>query len=148
MNLTCFTIGYEKKSFKDFLYLLESKRIEALVDVREFAFSRRPEFRKSPLEKALKTRGIEYIHLKALGSTKELRENLYSTLNYKAFFKEYENILKKNSSTLEDLLAIIVSGKRICLMCYEREHEKCHRLVLSNALIDLNNNGLRIEPIS
>ena len=39
-----------------------------MIDVRALPLSRRPGFSKSPLKAALAEAGIEYVHLKALGT--------------------------------------------------------------------------------
>src|SRR3954466_2864574 len=47
--------------------------VERVIDVRALPLSRRPGFSKSPLRAALEQAGIEYVHLKALGTPAEGR---------------------------------------------------------------------------
>src|SRR5438093_11909085 len=68
-----FTIGYEGATVGEFLDALREAGVERLIDVRALPLSRRPGFSKSPLRAALAEAGIEYVHLKALGTPAEGR---------------------------------------------------------------------------
>src|SRR4051794_20207544 len=63
-----FTIGYEGTTIGEFIAALEAAGVERVIDVRALPLSRRPGFSKSPLRAALEEMGIEYLHLKALGT--------------------------------------------------------------------------------
>src|SRR5919197_4026258 len=68
-----FTIGYEGATVGEFLAALKAAGVERVIDVRALPLSRRPGFSKSPLCAALDEAGIEYVHLKALGTPSEGR---------------------------------------------------------------------------
>ena len=68
-----FTIGYESTTMAEFLAALQRAGVERVIDVRALPLSRRPGFSKSPLRAALEEAGIEYVHLKALGTPAEGR---------------------------------------------------------------------------
>src|SRR5215212_5038236 len=63
-----FTIGYEGATVGEFIAALEQAGVERVIDVRAVANSRRPGFSKTPLRNALSEAGIEYVHLRALGT--------------------------------------------------------------------------------
>ena len=63
-----FTIGYEGATVGEFLAALQDAGVERVIDVRALPLSRRPGFSKSPLGAALEEAGIDYVHLKALGT--------------------------------------------------------------------------------
>jgi len=63
-----FTIGYEATTMAEFLSALQQAGIERVIDVRAVPNSRRPGFSKNPLKNALAEVGIDYVHLKALGT--------------------------------------------------------------------------------
>jgi hypothetical protein len=67
------TIGYEAATVRTFLDALTEHGIELLVDVRAVASSRRPGFAKSALAANLQGAGIEYLHLRGLGTPAEGR---------------------------------------------------------------------------
>ena len=68
-----FTIGYEGTTADEFVAALENAAVERVIDVRALLLSRRPGFSKTPLRGALEEAGIEYVHLKALGTPAEGR---------------------------------------------------------------------------
>src|SRR3982750_1999080 len=63
-----FTIGYEGTTVGEFIAALQRAGVERVIDVRALPLSRRPGFSKSPLRAALQEVGIDYLHLKALGT--------------------------------------------------------------------------------
>jgi uncharacterized protein (DUF488 family) len=74
MRLKLFTIGYEGATMGEFLAALQAAGVERLIDVRAVPNSRRPGFSKTPLRNALAEVGIEYVHLRALGTPAAGRE--------------------------------------------------------------------------
>ena len=62
------TIGYEGASMQTFLSALQEAQVELLVDVRAVASSRRPGFSKTKLAANLAGKGIDYLHLRGLGT--------------------------------------------------------------------------------
>ena len=63
-----FTIGYEGATMADFLAALGAAGVRRVIDVRALPLSRRSGFSKTPLKNALAEVGIDYVHLKALGT--------------------------------------------------------------------------------
>jgi hypothetical protein len=126
------SIGYEKISQAKFLGILKAENIQVLVDVREFAYSQRPEYTKGNLQTALQAQGIAYVHYKELGAPKAIRANHELGKNDAEFLRAYEEYLKISPQAREALEKIIntLKGKRICLFCYEASTSQCHRLVI------------------
>ena len=59
-----FTIGYGSRTLDDFVRVLQSYRIEFVLDVRSAPYSRfKPEFSKDALETHLREHAIRYIYL-------------------------------------------------------------------------------------
>src|SRR4051812_24045601 len=67
------TIGYEGTTVPDFLRALQDAKVDLLVDVRAVASSRRPGFAKTALAANLADAGIEYLHLRGLGTPSDGR---------------------------------------------------------------------------
>src|SRR3569833_2591238 len=67
------TNGYEGTTVDVFLDTLRGAGIQLLVDVRAVAMSRRPGFAKSALSANLREAGIDYLHLRKLGSPSDGR---------------------------------------------------------------------------
>ena len=125
-----FTIGYEATTMAEFLEALTSAGVERVIDVRALPLSRRPGFSKTPLRNALAEAGIEYVHLKALGTPAEGRE---------AARKGRHEDLKRIYAAQLDLPEAIVAAQQMrelaaekpsALLCFEREPAGCHRSLL------------------
>src|SRR5260370_36659094 len=67
------TIGYEQATSQAVLETLGRSGVELVVDTRAVAASRRPGFSKRQLAAGLAERGINYLHLRGLGTPKEGR---------------------------------------------------------------------------
>ena len=125
-----FTIGYEGTTMDEFLAALKAAGVERLIDVRALPLSRRPGFSKSPLRAALEEAGIEYVHLKALGTPAEgrsaARAGRHDDLEriYAAQLELPEAIVQ-GAQMLE-----LAAEKPSALLCFERDHEHCHRSLL------------------
>jgi len=123
-----FTIGYEQTPAKAVLDELEQAGVTLLVDVRAIASSRRPGFSKNQLAAGLDARGISYLHLRGLGTPKEGREAARSG-KYALLHKIYAAHLKTPQAReeLDELSALVKKAGPVCILCYERDHTRCHR---------------------
>lgn len=141
-----FLTGYEKKEFGTFLNELEDLKIKALIDVREIPLSRKNGFSKTTLEENLNKHGIKYYHFPELGSPHRIRERLYSTGDYLSFFTEYREYINKQESSIEELAEIILEEKSSALLCYEKDHELCHRSIITDEITEINKD-IWVTPI-
>jgi uncharacterized protein (DUF488 family) len=123
-----FTIGYEQAKPAAVLDELKRKKIELLVDTRAVAASRRPGFSKRQLAASLDEAGIGYIHLQKLGTPAEGRAAARKG-DTDALWRIYDKHIKTSEAqaALDELIALIKSGKRVALLCYCRDPETCHR---------------------
>lgn len=123
-----FTIGYEQTPAAAVLDELQQASVGLLVDVRAVAASRRPGFSKRQLAAGLDGRGISYLHLRGLGTPKEGRLAARSG-NFDKLLRVYQAHLKTAQAReeLDELTALVRSGTRVCLLCYERDPHHCHR---------------------
>ncbi|HEY0011664.1 MAG TPA: DUF488 domain-containing protein, partial [Allosphingosinicella sp.] len=69
-----FTIGYEGSTQPELIAALTGAGVERLIDVRAVPLSRKPGFSKNILAAGLREAGIDYVHLKALGTPPAGRE--------------------------------------------------------------------------
>ncbi|MFG1423824.1 DUF488 domain-containing protein [Roseixanthobacter liquoris] len=131
-----FTVGYEQTTSGAFQDTLTRAGVDLLVDVRAVAASRRPGFSKTALAAGIAEHGIAYAHLRALGTPKEGRLAARSG-DHDALMRIYDAHLATDPAraALEEL-ATLAQGRRICLMCYERHVEGCHRLRLAQFLCE------------
>jgi uncharacterized protein (DUF488 family) len=123
-----FTIGYEQAKPVNVLNELKRAKVELVVDTRAVATSRRPGFSKRQLAASLDDTGIAYIHLQKLGTPAEGRAAARSS-DTDALWRIYDKHIKTEEArgALDELTALIKSGKRIALLCYCRNPKNCHR---------------------
>ena len=123
-----FTIGYEKAKPDAVMAELKRAKVELLVDTRAVAASRRPGFSKRQLAAALDDQGISYLHLQKLGTPAEGREAARAG-KLDTLWRIYAKHLKTAEAieALDELVAIVKSGQSVCLLCYERDKDCCHR---------------------
>lgn len=123
------SVGYERRSIHELVDLLRDHDIGVLLDVREVAFSHRPEYRKGALQRALEDAGIRYVHLPVAGNPyRDQKDNLARCL------AEYRRHLKRTPDVLVVVRGAIAAAGAVAMLCYERAHERCHRSVLLEAL--------------
>ena len=129
-----FTLGYEGATMGEFLAELQAAGVERLIDVRAVPNSRRPGFSKTPLRNALAEVGIDYAHLRALGTPAAGREAARAGRN-----AELETIYAGQLETPEAMaqgamMLELAAEKPSALLCYERDPACCHRTLLWQAL--------------
>ena len=129
-----FTIGYEATTMTEFLSVLKDAGVERVIDVRALPLSRRPGFSRSPLKAALAEAGIEYVHLKALGTPSEGRSAARAGRQ-----EDLERIYADQLQLPEAIVQVeqmhdLAAEKPSALLCYEREPASCHRSLLLAAV--------------
>lgn len=133
MPTTLYTLGYQQRSIDEFVEILSDSEIDVLVDVCETAWSRKPGFSKSAFAAALATRGIEYVHADFAGNPKWLRSNADSHSECLEWYGRYLNDFGEIVSTFDELVADLHAvGKRVCITCFERHADDCHRAILAD----------------
>lgn len=125
-----FTIGYEASTQPDLIAALRAAGVERLIDVRAVPLSRKPGFSKNILANGLAEAGIEYVHLKALGTPPEGREAAR-----KGRHAELERIYVGQLELPEAIVAAakmrdLAAEKPSALLCFERDPAGCHRTLL------------------
>jgi uncharacterized protein (DUF488 family) len=125
---TLFTIGYEQAKPAAVLDELKRAKVDLLVDTRAVAASRRPGFSKRQLAATLDEAGVAYVHLQKLGTPAAGREAARSG-DLDRLWRIYDKHIKTRDAqdALDELLALMKSGKRIALLCYCRDPNACHR---------------------
>lgn len=133
-----FTIGYEKTDVSSLISRLLKAQIDTLVDIRDLPLSRKKGFSKNSLREALSNIGIDYLHVKVLGDPK-LGRAAARAGNYKLFVEIFSNHIENETAqeALEYLAQRAVTN-RICLMCFERQHDNCHRKIVAERLSEIS----------
>ena len=134
MALKLFTIGYEGVTMGEFQAALRRAGVERVIDVRAVPNSRRPGFSKNLLRNSLAEVGIDYAHLRALGTPAAGREA--ARAGRKADLERiYAGQLETPQAMAEGAMMLeLAREKPSALLCYERDPACCHRTLLWQAL--------------
>jgi uncharacterized protein (DUF488 family) len=130
-----FTIGYEGATQAELIAALKQAGVARLIDVRAVPLSRKPGFSKNVLAAGLREAGIDYVHLKALGTPPAGREAAR-----KGRLAEMKRIYAEQLETSEagaeaGRMIALAEEKTSALLCYERDPAHCHRTPLREAVL-------------
>ena len=131
-----FTVGYEAATLPDVVGRLQAAEVELLIDVRAIAASRRPGFSKTVLSASLAEAGIDYLHLRALGTPADGRAAARAgrTAEMHRIFHAH---LDEPAAQLALLHAAeAASARRSALLCYEKDAAVCHRAIVARLLCE------------
>lgn len=128
------TIGYEGTDAEKFTRALKESRVDLLIDIRMVPFSHKPGFSGAPLRQAMDEAGIGYLHLHDLGNPKAGRDAAKA-----GDIATFHRIFRTQMGTGAAQRAVsrvfdLSQTRRLCLMCFERDHRDCHRGIVAEAL--------------
>ncbi len=128
-----FTIGYEATTMAEFLAALTGAGVQRVIDVRALPNSRRPGFSKNNLAACLREAGIDYVHLKQLGTPKRGRDA--AKKGDVATLREVYDVQLELPEAQAQAAAMraLAAEKPSALLCYERDPCHCHRTLLLEA---------------
>jgi uncharacterized protein (DUF488 family) len=134
MPLDLLTVGHSNLATEQFMGLLRGAGVNAIADVRSVPYSRRfPWFSQRPLAERLKGSGIAYLPMgEALGGRPA------DPALYRDGVADYAAIAASDTFRAGlDAAVAQARGRRLCLMCAEREPLDCHRcLLIARALAE------------
>ena len=117
--------------------MLTEHGIKVLVDVRRFPASRRhPQFAREALAASLAGAGIEYIHEPDLGGRRAARPDSQHTAWRVEAFRGYADYMESPEFTaaLKRLIER-ATGTPTAILCAEAVPWRCHRRLISDALV-------------
>jgi uncharacterized protein (DUF488 family) len=132
-----FTVGHSTLPIADFIALLQGYGIERLIDIRTVPRSRRnPQFESAALAASLREAGIGYEHMPALGGLRRPRRDSPNKGWRNESFRGYADYMQTPDFArgLEDLIAAS-RERRVAIMCAEAVPWRCHRSLVSDALL-------------
>jgi uncharacterized protein (DUF488 family) len=125
-----FTIGYEGSTQSELIAALQKAGVERVIDVRAVPNSRKPGFSKNILAAGLKEAGIDYVHLKALGTPPAGREAARKG-QWAVMTRIYAAQLETPEAGMEAARMIALAQEQpSALLCFERDPAQCHRTPL------------------
>ena len=128
------TIGYESATLADVIGRLKAAGVEIVIDVRAVAASRRAGFSKTLLAGSLKAEGIDYLHLRGLGTPKPGREaaragrigEMHEIFNAHLEEPEAQSQLGQACE--------VAAARTAALLCYEADAGHCHRAIVADVI--------------
>ncbi len=145
-DATLWTIGHSTRTWEEFLRLLREHDIERLVDVRHYPSSARVPWTNEPaLSTSLADAGIGYEHLMDLGGYRRPDRDSENRGWRNAAFRGYADHMRSEAFCVAlDRLIALARDERTAIMCAEAVPWRCHRSLLSDALVV---RGLRVIHI-
>ena len=131
------TIGHSTRTLEEFVLLLKTYEVTMILDVRSIPRSRHnPQFNKETLPNTLKPHNIKYFHMPDIGGLRRPKQDSVNLAWKSSTFRGYADYMQTKEFT-DDLLKIIALAKenRLALMCAEALPWRCHRSLISDALV-------------
>jgi uncharacterized protein (DUF488 family) len=130
------TIGYEAATQGAVIERLKAAGVEVVIDVRAVASSRRAGFSKTLLAAGLAEAGIDYVHLRALGTPKAGRQAVRAG-HVAEMERIYAAHLTEPEAQLQLAEALDIARERsAALLCYEADATHCHRRIVAGRLVE------------
>jgi uncharacterized protein (DUF488 family) len=134
---TLFTVGHSTRAFEAFVHLLTAHGVTTLADVRRFPRSRKyPHFNDEQLAAALPRVGLRYLPMKALGGRRRASADTVNTGWRSEGFRGYADYMQtpEFAAAIDGLIAVASQGPT-AIMCAEAVPWRCHRSLISDAMV-------------
>jgi uncharacterized protein (DUF488 family) len=135
-KLIC-TIGHSSRTWQEFLEILRAHEVRAIADVRRFPGSRKyPHFNSEVLRATLNEAEIDYAHFPDLGGRRPASKRASNTGWRNQSFRGYADYMQ-TPEFAKALTALQQYAKKqtTAIMCAEAVPWRCHRSLISDALI-------------
>ena len=136
-SLAIFTIGHSTRTIDEFIDLIKTFDVILIVDVRTVPRSRHnPQFNKETLPNTLKSYSIKYIHMPEIGGLRRPKHDSVNLAWRNSGFRGYADYMQ-TKEFIDNLLKIVALSRENCiaLMCAEALPWRCHRSLISDALV-------------
>ncbi|HKC88583.1 MAG TPA: DUF488 domain-containing protein [Blastocatellia bacterium] len=134
---TIFTIGFTKKSLRDFVETLRRAGVKRVVDVRLRNTSQLAGWSKQPDFAYLLEEGfrIAYEHHPEFAPTDELLDAYKKDRDWPRYQERFNQLLAERRPETE--ARELLKKDSICLLCAEPTADKCHRRMVAEYLRSL-----------
>ena len=144
-ELVCFTIGHSTHNIEQFIELLKRHAIQWVVDIRSTPYSRyNPQFNRELFKTDIENNDISYLFMgDSLGARYDDNNLCFADKPVVDFRKIRD--LESFKEGINRITKGVKQGRKIALMCSEKDPLGCHRFVLvSYALVK---SGITIKHI-
>jgi uncharacterized protein (DUF488 family) len=138
MDFDAYAMGFSNRSWAETLEILHTLEIKRLADIRTLPGSRHtPQFNLQHLAEALPKAGIDYVHLKDLGGFRKPLATSNANAGWKnSGFRGYADYMQTDRFRAALLrLTELITEKRTVYCCTEAVFWRCHRQLVSDALV-------------
>ena len=132
-----YTIGHSTRPIDEFMGMLRDFNIRKLIDVRTIPKSRfNPQYNQEDLAKSLTKEKIDYQHMAGLGGLRHAKKDSINLGWRNASFRGYADYMQTEEfeSSLQELIKE-AHKKTVAIMCAEAVPWRCHRSLISDALL-------------
>jgi uncharacterized protein (DUF488 family) len=134
--LKLYTAGYEHDSQATFVERLKRAGVTRVIDTRYLPSSRKKGMSKTPLAERLALDGIDYVHLKEVGTPKPWRDEYKRDHDFQKLARRYGPYLEERLPALKQIYDL-ARERPSALMCYEAEAHACHRSLVARRVASL-----------
>jgi uncharacterized protein (DUF488 family) len=127
-DLVIWTVGHSNHEFETFAQILCAQRIESIVDVRSYPYSRiAPHFGREELQESLTALDIAYLFRGEQLGGRPSRADHYDERGHALY-----ELMAEEPSFREAIDELLVSAEteRLAILCSEADPEHCHRRLL------------------
>jgi uncharacterized protein (DUF488 family) len=144
-----FTIGHSTRDLADFSRVLQAHQMRMLEDIRAYPASRRyPHFNRENLELWLPEIGCDYVWEQDLGGRRKKQmprdESPHVALRNDSFRNYADYMLTPQFHKATERLLERAEQKRTAIMCAEALYFRCHRMLVSDYLVNQGHTVLHI----
>ncbi len=137
------SIGYEGSVLGHVLAALRDAGVEHLVDVRAVPQSRKAGFSKRLLAASVEAAGMRYTHLRGLGTPKAGRDAVRHG-DVARMHAIYAAHMRSDEAQADLAHAVAIAREeRACLLCFERDHTRCHRDIVAGLIRERTGQAVR-----
>jgi uncharacterized protein (DUF488 family) len=131
------TVGHGTLGADEFAGVLRAGGIDVLVDVRSYPGSRRhPHFARERMEVWVPEAGVEYRWERRLGGRRRVRADSVNVVLRNDSFRGYaDHMASDDFRTALGEVVTLAADRRTAVMCSESVWWRCHRRLLSDALV-------------
>jgi len=135
--LIVLTIGHSTRSIEELIRLLKAHGVGRVIDVRTIPRSRHnPQFNRDNLSSALRRARIRYRHMPGLGGLRHAKRDSINSGWRNASFRGYADYMQTAAFRRNlDRCIDLAKSERVVLMCAEAVPWRCHRSLISDALL-------------
>ena len=147
--MTIYTVGFTKKTAKQFFELIKKHHIEILLDIRLNNKSQLAGFTKGDdLQYFLsEICHCQYKHCLEYAPTKEILNDYQKKLiTWDEYVKRYTDLMNQRAKHL-DFFNHFSSYTNICLLCSEPTSEHCHRRLIAEMIANNTPHQIEIKHI-